>query len=326
MDPLDGIAAFVRVIDTGSFSAAARRLKLSKSAVSAHLQRLERRLGVRLLNRTTRRLAVTEAGAAFYRHCARILAEAEAAEQAASALQREPRGTLRMSAPDSFGWMHVAPAIPDFLARYPELALDIALSPKPVNLIDEGIDLAIRIGVIEDPSLVVRRLAPSRFVLCAAPAYLDRAGAPREPGDLAAHQCLCVSLVSWGNAWRLIGARGEERVAVSGVLRSNNAEILRSAALDGLGIALLPSWAVGDELAKGRLKRVLPAWEPPASSIYAVYPGNRLMTAKVRAFVDHLARRFGPTPYWDQPGAVADRAARTARRDRSNRAKRRPGP
>jgi DNA-binding transcriptional LysR family regulator len=317
MDPLDGIAAFVSVIDAGSFSAAARRLKLSKSAVSAHLQRLEQRLGVRLLNRTTRRLAVTEAGAAYYRHCARILAEAEAAEQAASALQREPRGTLRISAPDSFGWMHVAPAIPDFLARYPELALDIALSPKPVNLVDEGIDLAIRIGVIEDPSLVVRRLAPSRFVLCAAPAYLDRAGTPREPRDLASHQCLCVSLVSWGNAWRLIGAKGEERVAVSGVLRSNNAEMLRSAALDRLGIALLPSWAVGDELASGRLKRVLPDWEPPASSIHAVYPGNRLLTAKVRAFVDHLARRFGPVPYWDQPRGAANRARPIGRRDRA---------
>jgi DNA-binding transcriptional LysR family regulator len=325
MDPLDGIAAFVSVIDAGSFSAAARRLKLSKSAVSAHLQRLEQRLGVRLLNRTTRRLAVTEAGAAYYRHCARILAEAEAAEQAASALQREPRGTLRISAPDSFGWMHVAPAIPDFLARYPELALDIALSPRPVNLVDEGIDLAIRIGVIEDPSLVVRRLAPSRFVLCAAPAYLDRAGAPREPRDLASHHCLCVSLVSWGNAWRFVGAKGEERVAVSGVLRSNNAEMLRGAALDGLGIALLPSWAVGDELASGRLKRVLPDWEPPASSIYAVYPGNRLLTAKVRAFVDHLARRFGPVPYWDRPHGTANRARPIGRRNRTKPARSRSG-
>lgn len=325
MDPLDGIAAFVSVIDAGSFSAAARRLKLSKSAVSAHLRRLEQRLGVRLLHRTTRRLAVTEAGAAYYRHCARILAEAEAAEQAASALQREPRGTLRISAPDSFGWMHVAPAIPDFLARYPELALDIALSPKPVNLVDEGIDLAIRIGVIEDPSLVVRRLAPSRFVLCAAPAYLDRAGVPREPRDLASHQCLCVSLVSWGNAWRLIGAKGEERVAVSGVLRSNNAEMLRCAALDGLGIALLPSWSVGDELASGRLKRVLPDWEPPASSIYAVYPGNRLLTAKVRAFVGHLVRRFGPVPYWDQPRGAANRARPAGRRNRAKPARSRSG-
>ena len=150
MDPLDGIAAFARVVDGGSFSAAARRLNVSKSAISAHVQRLEERLGVRLLNRTTRRLSLTEAGAAYYRHCARILVEAEAAEQAASALHREPRGTLRISAPDSFGWMHVAPAVPTFLKRYPDIAIDIGLSPAYVNLVDEGLDLAIRIGALDD--------------------------------------------------------------------------------------------------------------------------------------------------------------------------------
>jgi DNA-binding transcriptional LysR family regulator len=168
MDPLDGIAAFARVVDSGSFSAAARRLKISKSAVSAHVQRLEERLGVRLLNRTTRRLSVTEAGAAYYRHCTRILAEAEAAEQAASALQREPRGTLRISAPDTFGWMHVAPAVPAFLRRYPDLGVDISLSPAHVDLLDEGLDLAIRIGVLEASPLVVRKLAVSTRRLCCA--------------------------------------------------------------------------------------------------------------------------------------------------------------
>src|SRR6185437_5245272 len=181
MDPLDGIAAFACVADNESFTVAARRLKISKSAVSAHVQRLERRLGVRLLNRTTRRLSLTEAGAAYYRHCVRILVEAEAAEQAASALQREPRGTLRISAPDSFGWMHVAPAVPGFLKRFPELAIDITLSAAHVKLVDEGLDLAIRIGVLEDSPLVVRKLAPSRLVLCASPAYLKQHGTPRAP-------------------------------------------------------------------------------------------------------------------------------------------------
>jgi DNA-binding transcriptional LysR family regulator len=299
MDPLDGIAAFVRVVDSGSFSAAARRLKISKSAVSAQVQRLEERLGIRLLNRTTRRLSVTEAGAAYYRRCAHILTEAEAAEQAASALQREPRGTLRISAPDSFGWMHVAPAVPLFLKRYPDLAVDIGLSAAYVNLIEDRLDLAIRIGVIEDSPLVVRKLAPSRLVLCAAPAYLEAQGAPREPDDLANHNCLSASLLPWSNEWRLISERGEARVAVGGSFRSNNAEMLRAAALDGVGIALLPTWAVGEPLRRGPLRRVLPAWEPPASTIYAVYPGNRLMSMKVRAFVDHLARCFGRTPYWD---------------------------
>lgn len=300
MDPLDGVAAFARVVDSGSFSAAAQRLKISKSAVSAHVQRLEERLGVRLLNRTTRRLSVTEAGAAYYRHCARILAEAEAAEQAASALQREPRGTLRISAPDSFGWMHVAPAVPDFLQRYPGLSIDVTLSPRHVNLVEEGLDLAIRIGVLEDSPLIVRKLAPSRHVLCAAPAYLREHGTPRKPADLARHNCLCVSLMSWGDEWRFAGKGGEVRIPVNGNFRSNGAEMLRAAALDGVGIAILPSWAVAEPLRAGLLRRVLADWEPPASTIYAVYPGNRLMSAKVRAFVDHLARRFGRMPYWDR--------------------------
>jgi DNA-binding transcriptional LysR family regulator len=299
MDPLDGIAAFARVVDSGSFSAAARRLKISKSAASAHVQRLEERLGVRLLNRTTRRLSVTEAGAAYYRHCARILAEAEAAEQAAGALQREPRGTLRISAPDSFGWMHVAPAVPAFLKRFPELSVDITLSAAHVNLVDEGLDLAIRIGVLEDSPLVVRKLALSRLILCAAPAYLTKRGTPREPSELSRHNCICTSVLPWGDEWRLAGKRGEVRVAVSGSFRGNNAEMLRAAALDGIGIAVLPSWAVAGPLRAGALRRVLKAWQPPSSTIYAVYPGNRLMSMKVRAFVDHLARCFGRTPYWD---------------------------
>jgi DNA-binding transcriptional LysR family regulator len=300
MDPLDGVAAFAHVVDSGSFSAAAHRLGISKSAVSAHVQRLEERLGIRLLNRTTRRLSVTEAGAAYYRHCARILAEAAAAEQVASALQREPRGTLRISAPDSFGSMHVAPAVAAFLKRYPELSIDITLSPAHVNLVEEGLDLAIRIGALEDSPLVVRKLAPSRLVVCAAPAYLKEHGTPHEPGDLAEHNCLCTNLLPWGDEWRLVGKRGEVRVAVNGSFRSNSAEMLRAALLDDIGIAILPSWAVFEPLRSGALRRVLDAWEPPASTIYAVYPGNRLMSMKVRAFVDHLARCFGRTPYWDE--------------------------
>ncbi len=303
MDPLDGIAAFARVVDCGSFSAAADRLKLSKSAISAHVQRLEERLGTRLLNRSTRSLSLTEAGAAYYRHCVRILAEADAAEQAASALQREPRGTLRISAPDTFGWMHVAPAIPDFLKRYAGLSIDIALSAKHVDLVDEGFDLAIRIGALADSALVVRKLAPSRIVLCAAPAYLAAHGAPHEPQALAGHNCLCANVTPWGNEWRLTAKAREMRVVVSGTVRANSAEMLRAAALSGLGIASLPSWAIAGDLRSGALRRVLPAWEFPASAIYAAYPDKRMMSAKVRAFVDHLARHFGSKPHWDNlPG------------------------
>ncbi|TYO66049.1 LysR family transcriptional regulator [Bradyrhizobium hipponense] len=300
MDPLDGVAAFVRVVEAGSFSAAARRLHISKSATSAHVQRLEERLGVRLLQRTTRRLSLTQAGATYYRHCARIVEQAEFAEQAAHALQREPRGILSISAPDTFGPMHVAPAIPEFLARFPELAIDISLSPRHVDLVQEGHDLAIRIGTLKDSPLVARRLAPSRFVLCAAPAYLKKRGVPRAPDDLLRHVCFGMSLMPWGDEWHLVSAKGEHRIAARGLLRSNSADILRIAALQGLGIALLPSWAVGDELRSGTLTRILPGCEPPASTIYAVYPSNRLMSAKVRAFVDHLARRIGRVPYWEK--------------------------
>lgn len=227
------------------------------------------------------------------------MGDAQHVERRADGWLANERGTLRVSAPDSFGWMHVAPAVPAFLKRYPELSVDITLSPAHVNLVDEGLDLAIRIGLLEDSPLVVRKLAPSRLVVCAAPAYLKANGKPREPGDLAKHNCLCTSLLPWGDAWRLAGKRGEVRVHVSGSLRSNNAEMLRAAALDGIGIAVLPTWAVGEPLRTGALRRVLDAWEPPASTIYAVYPGNRLMSIKVRAFVDHLARCFGRPPYWD---------------------------
>lgn len=300
MATLDGMSAFACVVASGSFSAAAGRLGVSKSAVSAQVQRLEERLGVVLLHRTTRKLSLTEAGATYYRHCARILAEAEAAEQAVGALQREPRGTLRISAPDSFGWMHVAPAVPEFLKRYPELTVDISLSAKHVDLIEEGIDLAIRIGVLEDSLLVARRLAVSRLVVCAAPAYLHKRGVPENPDDLRSHNCLTTRLLPWGGEWRLARKGGEARVSVSGTFRSNNAEMLRAAALDGLGIVLLPTWAVSDQLRAGPLRRVLESWEPATSTIYAVYPENRLMTMKVRAFVEHLARSFGRPPYWDR--------------------------
>lgn len=301
MDPLDGIAAFAVVVETGSFTAAARQLKLSKSAVSAHVQRLEERLGVQLLHRTTRRVATTEAGARYHQFCARILAEAEAAEQAAGALHREPRGTLRISAPDTFGWMHVAPAIPPFLASYPDISIDLTLEERHVNLVDERLDLAIRIGALPDSPLIVRRLAPSRTLLCAAPGYLAQRGAPATPQDLGAHACLCFPPLWRDGRWHLTGRQGELRIAVTPVLVTNSGEVLRSAAVEGAGIAILPTWAIADELARGALVAVLRGWAPPASTIHAVYPEHRRMSAKVRAFVDHLRRHIGRTPYWERP-------------------------
>lgn len=300
MDRLDGIAAFALVVDTGSFTAAAQRLKMSKSAVSAQVQRLEERLGVQLLHRTTRRLAPTEAGRAYHQHCVRILAEVEAAEQAASALHREPRGTLRISAPDTFGWMHVAPAIAAFRRKFPEISIELTLELPHVNLLDENLDLAIRIGRLSDSSLIVRQLAPSRLLLCASPAYIEQHGSPSSPNELGAHAGLCFPALWRGGAWELVSKHRSVRIPVAAAVVTNSAEVLRTSACDGVGIALLPSWAIADELRSGKLAQVLHGWAPPMRLIHAVYPGHRRKSAKVRTFVDHLARHIGRPPYWER--------------------------
>jgi DNA-binding transcriptional LysR family regulator len=300
MDRLEGIAAFSHVVETGSFTAAAERLKLSKSAVSAHVQRLEERLGVRLLHRTTRRVTTTEAGQTYHQYCARILADAEAAERAASALQSEPRGTLRVSAPGMFGSMHVAAAIAPFRARFPEISIDLRLDEKHVNLVDDRFDLAIRVGTLPDSPLVVRKLAPSRMLITAAPDYLKRNGEPLVPDDLRRHPCLCFSPLWPDGHWRLVSKQREERVPVAGAIVSNNGEVIRVGALAGVGVAILPAYAAADALSSGKLKVVLPGWGPPLSTIHAVYVDGRRMSAKVRLFVDHLARYIGRPPFWER--------------------------
>jgi len=301
MERLDAMAVFARVIEAESFSGAARALGLSKSAVSKQVSRLEDRLGLRLLNRTTRRLSLTEAGAAFYQGCQRVVAEAEAAEQAVTHLASAPRGRLRVSAPMSFGVSHVSPALPEFLGRYPELAVDLTLNDRIVDLVEEGFDVGIRIGGLTDSSLVARRLAPNRTVLSAAPAYLQVRGTPRDVGELEDHACLIYSYQATGAAWRLTGPKGDRRFKVSGPLRVNNGDAILAAALGGLGVALLPCFICGEDLRAGRLVRVLPDWEaPPDSAVSAVFPAARHLSPKVRAFIDFLAERFAGTPYWDR--------------------------
>ena len=298
---LSAMAVFARVVEAGSFSAAARELALSKSAVSKQVARLEDRLGVRLLNRTTRRLSLTEAGAAFYEGCRQMLGEAEAAEAAVSHLAAAPRGTLRVNAPMSFGVLHVAPALPDFLERYPELAVEMALNDRVVDLVEEGFDVGVRIGALHDSSLIARRLAPARRLPCAAPSYVARAGAPEQPEDLREHACLLYSYQATGREWRFRGPEGERRVTVSGRLETNNGDALRAAALSGAGVALLPSFIIGDDLRQGRLRRLLPGWEgSEPTAVHAVYPARTNLSPKVRVFVDFLAERFGPEPYWDE--------------------------
>lgn len=299
IDTLSGMAVFARVVDAGGFSAAARALGVSKSAVSKQVSALEDRLGARLLQRTTRRMSLTEAGAAFLEACRRVLAEAEAAESAIGALQAEPRGVLKVNAPMTFGLMHLSGAIPAFMARYPDLRVDLTLDDRFVDLVDEGVDVAIRIGRLADSSLMARRLAPGRQVMVAAPAYLEANGRPRKLADLARHDCLCYAYLSTGDEWRFEGPEGEVSVRLDGRLRANNGEVLLAAARAGLGIAALPTFMSGPDLRSGRLERVLPDYESTAIAIHAVWPASRHLTAKVRAFVDFLAERFGPIPYWE---------------------------
>jgi len=301
MERLDAMAAFARVVEAESFSAAARVLGLSKSAVSKQVSRLEDRLGLRLLNRTTRRLSLTEAGAAFYQGCQRVVAEAEAAEQAVTHLAGAPRGRLRVNAPMSFGVRHVSPALPEFLGRYPELAVDLTLNDRMVDLVEEGFDVGVRVAPLVDSSLVARRLAPNRSVLSAAPAYLEARGAPRDIDELEHHACLIYSYQATGAGWRLTGPGGARRLNVSGPLKVNNGDAILAAALGGLGIALLPCFICGDDLRAGRLVRVLPDWGLASdSAVSAVYPAARHLSPKVRVFVDFLVERFGDKPYWDE--------------------------
>lgn len=285
MGAFAGIEAFVRVVETGSFTAAAERLQTAKSSVSEAVRALEERLGVRLLDRSTRKVQPTEAGHAFYARCRRLLEEEAAARLEAQALQAAPVGRLRVAAPECFAARHLVPGLAAFLAAHPAIEVELAEAAAPVRLVEDEFDLAIRVVEAPAPGLVVRRLATSRVVIVASPGYLAQQGVPAVPADVARHRCIGFTPLPWRDRWRL----GAETVAIRPVLLTDNTESLRAAALAGIGLAALPDWAVVDALAAGTLQRVLADAASPESGIFAVYPTNRLMTPKVRAFVDHVA-------------------------------------
>lgn len=299
MDRLSGMAVFARVVEEESFSSAARALGVSKSSVSKQVAALEERLGARLLNRTTRRLSLTDAGMTFYERAVRILSEAEEAEAAVSQLSAAPRGVLRVNAPVTFGVQHLGPLLPDFMARYPDLAVDMTLNDRIVDLVEEGFDMAIRIARLPDSSLIARKLCPSPRLVVASPEYVARYGAPQRPDDLKQHTCLLYTYLLRSDSWFLTGPDGQEvEVRVTGRLRANNGDVLRAALLGGMGIAYTPAFIVGRDLAEGRLVRLLPDWVDRSSAVYAVYPHARLVAAKVRAFVDFLVEHFSRGPSW----------------------------
>lgn len=301
MDQLAALEAFAKVAETQSFSEAARRLRSSKSAVSRHVAALEAELGARLLHRTTRSLTLTEAGRGYYDRAARILADLAEANASVSELQAAPRGRLRVNAPMSFGFLHLAAALGDFLTRYPEIELDVTLTDRFVDLIDEGVDVAVRIGSLTDSSLVARRLAVIRRVLCASPDYLERRGVPATPDDLKAHDCLSNTNVAISREWRFVHPDGRQwPVEVQGRMSANNGDMLRVAALRGHGFVHLPTFIVGDDLKAGTLISVLEPYVAQDLTLNAVYPTARHLSPKVRAFVDFLSQRFGgDKPYWD---------------------------
>jgi DNA-binding transcriptional LysR family regulator len=297
LDHLGEMAVFARVVDAASFSGAARRLGLSTSAVSKQISRLEQCLGVRLLNRSTRSLSLTDEGRAVHEHCAHLVAAAEAAELAAGNLLAAPRGTLRVSAPVSFGTQHVAPAIPSFLARYPETRVELVLLDRFVDLAEEGFDIAIRLSSDLPGTMVARHLLDIDFVVCASPAYLAQRGTPRQPADLAGHNCVLYGHGGFGNKWRFAANGAPSEVKVSGNYQVNSSEALHSALLADMGIGLLPRPGIDNDLARGTLRVLLPEWKviAPYAAASALFAADRQRSPKLRAFIDHLVLHFSRT-------------------------------
>jgi DNA-binding transcriptional LysR family regulator len=301
LDRVTGMQVFVRVAALGSFSAAARVLNLSQTMVTKHVAALEERLGVKLLHRSTRKLVLTEGGRTYLAACERILAEIDEAETSASLDRIEPRGTLRLNVPLTFGFRQIAPALSEFSRIYPAVSFDLGLADRYVDLMEEGWDMAIRIGRLKDSSLVARRLAACRTIVCASPAYLKERGVPQDLGDLAQHNCLGYTLPSAIGADRwAFGSDGDIVVPIRGNLRANNGDALLAAALAGQGLIYQPTFIVSDSLREGSLVPVLTGYPTYEPAIHAVLPSGRQAPAKVRAFVAFLAERFGRNPKWDR--------------------------
>ncbi len=294
MNKLASMEMFVRVVESGSFSAAAEVSQVSATMVAKHIRTIEERLGARLLHRTTRRQQLSDVGRLYYERCKHVLAEVELAEASASELQASPRGQLRLIAPVSFGSHSLVPALSDYMRRHPEVGVELTLDNRKPHLLDEGFELGIHIGDIDDPGLVARPLQPYRRQLAAAPSYLAQHGQLQHPRELSEHECLGPSYWRRHDRWRLVGPDGEVcAVTVRGRFTANQGNALRIAALHGVGIVLQPEVVLADDLAAGRLLPVLPAWSLMPSPMYLIYPQDRRPTAKLRSVVDFLLARFG---------------------------------
>ena len=302
MDKFESMRAFVQVVDKRGFAAAARVMGLSRSAVNKLVLNLEDALSVQLLQRTTRKVTPTPTGLAFYERCVAILADLEEAELAVSHLQTEPNGQFRVNGPMSFGTRYLAPVITAFLQQYPDLQVELSLSDRFVDPIDEGFDVTVRIAQPSTASsLIVQELFPAPVILCAAPSYLEKYGIPKTPADLTQHRCLTYGHLATEHQWTLVGPDGEQRITVNGGLCSNNGDPLRDAALQGLGIVLLPRFFMEADLQTGQLQQVMVEYEAPTLSVCVLYPVNRHLSTKVRLFVEFLAQRLHPAVTVTQP-------------------------
>jgi DNA-binding transcriptional LysR family regulator len=304
LDRLTGMAVFAKVVDAGSFAAAARHFGMSPAMVTTHVQTLEERLGVRLLNRTTRRVSATEVGQNFYERCLRILSDLEEAEGAAGELQSAPRGLLRVTAPVSFGTRKLTPAIADYLVSYPDVSIDLSLDDPYLDLLEKRFDLAIRLGHLADSSLIARKLCTPSTILCASPGYLEKNGVPRTPRDLIGHNCVVYTYATPQSVWSFVDQNGKEDVVrISGRFLADSGDALLALVLRDGGVVLGPDYLVDDDLKAGRLIRLLPEYVTPATVVHAVYPHSRHLSAKTRTFIDFLASRFLRSHGTEQDGA-----------------------
>lgn len=300
MNRFENMDTFIRVVEAGSISAAADRLGVAKSAVSRRLKELEKHLGVELFHRTTRQMNLTDTGRAFYHQAVRILDDVLEAEIATSQAHGTLKGSLKIALPSSFGLMHMGPVINDFLKEHPQIEFDLDFNDREVDLIQEGFDLAIRIANLPDSSLIARRFAPVKTVICASPDYLKQMGTPRSPDDLIEHQCLVYSLLRDFEYWHLTDARGNEiKTRIHPYLKASTGEFLRDAAVEGRGIILVPTFIAYKEIESGALVPLLNEYSTSQINAYAIYPQTRHLSQRVRTFVDFLVKRFEGTPYWD---------------------------
>ncbi len=293
MDRFTAMSVFAKVVELGSFARAAGRLELSTSAVSRQVADLEAHLQTRLLNRTTRKLSLTESGHAFYERCIQVLADLDEAEQSAAQTSLVPRGTIKLTCGHSFGLLHFAPAMAEYLVRNPEVKFDVSLSDRVVDLVEEGFDLGVRIGALGPANLIARKLGETRLIACASRDYLKKHGTPNTPEDLAHHNCVTYDYVPDSTLWRFRDPDGTERaVTVTGNVHANNGDLLTQTAVNGIGIVFEPEFIVGEALKAKKLIRLLEDFEPAPLGIYAVYASRKHLSAKVRSFVDFLAERF----------------------------------